>query len=112
MHDTSYSYKNSYSYKTHFSLYVQITVNVSLQIFKSHPVLFIIKSNSTALLEWHDKDTFQVADSVILPEHLPCSTLSSGYIGAWVYFERDSGGKVVSLTLPGLTYGVLYERHI
>ena len=60
---------------------------------------------------WHDNDAFQANDSMILPDQFSCSVFPSGRVGAWVYFQRDSEGQVVSrLTVPGLTYGAVYYK--
>lgn len=81
--------------------------NITLGSFAGHPALFTSEGGSTGLLEWREKDSFQISLRGI---PTPCFVLSSGHIGAWVYFHRKLVGKVDSLTVPGIAYGQVYKR--
>ena len=89
---------------------MQIEHNISFKIFNHQPILYTTVGKDDFLLKWHEKDSFQIVVNPIMASSFPCATLPSGYIGAWVYFHRDSEGKVVNLTVPGLTYGVVFKK--
>ena len=73
------------------------------------PVLLVTENGGTALLEWRDKDAFQISLGARgVPA--PCFLSSLGSIGAWVYFHRTLLGKVDSFTVPGIAYGVDYKK--
>ncbi len=86
---------------------LQIVANVTLQTFGGHPALFTTEGGDSALLEWRDKDSFQISLRGI---PAPCFVLSTGHIGAWVHFHRTILGKVDSLTVPGIAYGHVYQK--
>ena len=72
-----------------------------------HPALFIAEAGEKLLLEWREKDSFQVT---VRGLPVPCFVQSTGRIGAWIHFQRDTQGHVVSLTAPGMVYGVVWEK--
>ena len=70
--------------------------------------MFTTEGGETALLEWREKDSFQIS---LRGLPVPCSILSSGHIGAWVYFSRDdASGKVASLSVPAIAYKQVYKK--
>ena len=83
--------------------------NVTFAMLFGHPTLLTTEGGDTALLQWVEGDSFQISVQG-LP--VPCFVLSSGHIGGRVYFQRDSSsqGKVVSLTVPGIAYGHVYNK--
>lgn len=82
-------------------------VNISLQLFFNAPTLYIDGGNISGVLQWREEDTFQIAPNVYVVD---CAILSNGVMGALVYFQRGSGGKVISLTIPGLVYGQAFNK--
>ncbi len=71
------------------------------------PTLFLIDGAYKVSLEWESGDVFHTSS---WGTSLPCSLLHTGHIGSIVSFMRDDTGVVVSLTLPGLNFGVTYAR--
>lgn len=108
-----YSFAGMQQWKSS-SCVVMFSLQVTMKIYLQNNVMYSGIDRNTVyiitLLSWHGNDTFQTSDSVILPFRYQCSIFSSGHMGAWVYFQRDRWGHVVSLTLPGLTYGVVYKK--
>lgn len=88
-------------------LFLQVVANVTLVTIGGHPSLFTTEGGDTALLEWREKDAFQIT---LRGFPAPCFVFSSGHIGAWVYFHRNLLGRVTSLTVPGIAYGHIYIR--
>ena len=71
-----------------------------------HKTLIASEGAYEAIMEWTGEDSFQLS---VQGMAVPCYTLHSGRVGARVYFQR-SGSKVISLSLPGLAYGAVYEK--
>ena len=82
--------------------------NITFGMPFGHPTLFTGEGGDTAFLEWHKDDSFQIS---LRGLSVPCFVLHSGHIGAWVYFQRDSTHKIVSLTVPGIAYGHVYMKN-
>ena len=85
----------------------QVTANITLKNVGSYQALYTTEGGETALLEWREKDSFQITLRGI---PVPCAVLSSGHIGAWVYFKRNLLGSVISLTVPGIAYEQVYIK--
>ena len=78
-------------------------------VTSTSPALYVSQNGYTFMLEWDVKDVFQVSGR---GSSLPCVFLSDGFVGQSVHFIRDGGaGKsVVSLTAPGLYFGVSFDK--
>ena len=78
-------------------------------VTSTSPALYVSQDDYRFLLEWDVKDVFQVSGR---GSSLPCVSLSGGFVGQSVHFIRDGGaGKsVVSLTVPGLFFGVSFDK--
>ena len=82
-------------------------MNITFAMQFGHPALFALEGGNRVLLEWRVKDSFQIT---VRGFPVPCFVLNSGQIGAWIHFQRDSEGKVATLTAPGISYGVVWEK--
>lgn len=71
------------------------------------PALFMTEAGEKLLLEWREKDLFQITVRGLT---VPCFFQSTGLVGAWIHFQRDTQGHVVSLTAPGMVYGVVWDK--
>ena len=83
-------------------------VNISVQRYYSVFVPYIDFDGYSGVLRWQEEDSFQISP---INTVVDCASLSTGYLGEWVYFQRGSDGKVVSLTIPGLHYELVYYKH-
>lgn len=90
-----------------FIVNIQDVVNITFAMPYGHPALFTDEGGDMALLEWREKDSFQIT---VRGFPVPCFVLHSGHIGAWIHFQRDNSGKVATLTAPGISYGVTWEK--
>ena len=82
-------------------------MNITFAMLFGHPTLLTREGGDMGLLEWREEDSFQVT---VRGFPVPCFVLHSGHIGLWIHFQRDSTGKVMTLTAPGISYGVVWER--
>ena len=82
-------------------------MNISFAMPFGHPALFTMEGGEMGLLEWREKDSFQVT---VRGFPVPCFVLQSQHIGAWIHFQRDNTGKIMTLQAPGISYGVVWER--
>lgn len=88
-------------------MHKQDLVNITSAMPFGHPALITQEGGATGLLEWRENDSFQVT---VRGLPVPCFVLSTGHIGLWIHFQRDSTGKVTTLEAPGMAYGVVWER--
>ena len=84
----------------------QEAVNVTLAKAHGHQFLMGQEGDYVMIMEWTGGDSFQLSVQGI---PVPCSLLGSGYVGERVYFQRE-GSKIISLTIPGLEYGLVYKK--
>ena len=73
------------------------------------PVLFLSEGVYSFSLDWEEGEVFHTSS---WGTTLPCALLHTGHVGTLLYFMRDGGGKgfVVSFTIPGLNFGVVYTK--
>ena len=83
-------------------------VNISLVKFAGKQYLVANERGISVILEWTAVDTFQISVQGFPVE---CYILGSGTVGERVYFQRNSATQVISMTVPGLEYGVVYKKH-
>lgn len=86
---------------------IQDVVNITFTTPFGHPALFTVKGGVMAMLEWRETDSFQIT---VRGFPVPCYVLHSGRIGTWVHFQRNSNGKVISFTTPGMSYGEVWVK--
>ena len=87
---------------------MQATATVELGTMYNYKALIFTDSEDKVILDWHGEDTFQQS---LHGGSQPCYYLGRGHIGEWVYFNRsNTSGLVDSFTIPGMAYGVVYQR--
>ena len=89
---------------------LQATVNITLGEVLGHKALIgsIGNSEVTELVvaQWLKGDTFQLTTEGLT---VFCAVLGGGTVGEIVDFQRN-GSEVISLTVPGLIYGVVFRK--